>query len=128
MTPMSELLADLETLLAHATYLHAVAKQTNRGWSAFMSNVVEYARTSLEAERALSNDKTKGDTRASLTLSGWVRCADHLPPQDVDVETKIDDERGVRNVQKLRRHSNLWWFPDMSMYIYYSPTHWREAV
>lgn len=52
---------------------------------------------------------------------------DRLPNPDVDVETKIDGQGGVRNTVKLRRHSNLWWFPDMSMYIYYSPTHWKET-
>lgn len=57
--------------------------------------------------------------------AAWVKCSDRLPPTDMDVETKIDDERGVRNIAPLRRHSNLWWFTDMSMYIYYSPTHWR---
>jgi len=58
--------------------------------------------------------------------AAWVKCLDRLPPSDVDVETKIDDGRGVRNIAPLRRHSNLWWFTDMSMYVYYSPTHWRE--
>lgn len=48
-----------------------------------------------------------------------------MPPDDTPVETKIDDAKGVRNVCKLLRHSRLWWFTDMSMYVYYSPTHWR---
>lgn len=42
------------------------------------------------------------------------------------VETKIDDEKGVRNVGTLKRDGNLWWLPDGSMYVYYRPTHWRE--
>jgi hypothetical protein len=45
-------------------------------------------------------------------------------PEDTVIETKIDDEKGVRNQQTLRRVRNLWWFPDMSMYCYYRPTHW----
>ena len=45
-------------------------------------------------------------------------------PDGVEVMTKIDDERGVRNEQSLRRQGNLWFFPDMSMYVYYAPTHW----
>ena len=57
--------------------------------------------------------------------AAWTHCGDALPPPDTDVETKIDDGKGVRNVCALRRHSNLWWFTDMSMHIYYSPTHWR---
>jgi len=46
-------------------------------------------------------------------------------PENVDVETKIDDEKGLRNEQTLKRVGNLWWLPDMSMYCYYRPTHWR---
>lgn len=56
--------------------------------------------------------------------SEWISCETTLPPLDTIVETKIDDANGVRNVCKLILHSNLWWFTDMSMYIYYNPTHW----
>ena len=42
------------------------------------------------------------------------------------VLTKIDDEKGVRNVQELKRLRNLWFFPDGSMYVYYTPTHWNQ--
>ncbi|MCC7375370.1 MAG: hypothetical protein IT581_12015 [Verrucomicrobiales bacterium] len=47
-------------------------------------------------------------------------------PDGVRVETKIHDEQGVRNVTDLVRKGSLWWFPDMSMYVYYRPTHWRS--
>lgn len=46
-------------------------------------------------------------------------------PEGVVVETKIDDEAGVRNVTTLKRIGNLWWTPDGEMYVYYRPTHWR---
>jgi hypothetical protein len=49
-------------------------------------------------------------------------------PEGVAVETKIDDGKGVRNVQDLRRWGSLWWFTDGSMYVYYQPTHWREIT
>jgi hypothetical protein len=49
-------------------------------------------------------------------------------PEGVTVETKIDDGKGVRNVQDLRRWGRLWWFTDGSMYVYYQPTHWREIT
>lgn len=55
----------------------------------------------------------------------WKKCTDELPATDTDVETKIDDAKGCRNIAPLRRHNALWFFPDMSMYVYYSPTHWR---
>lgn len=48
-------------------------------------------------------------------------------PEGVVVETKIDDARGVRNEQRLIRKGRLWFFDDMSMYVYYTPTHWRAT-
>lgn len=48
-------------------------------------------------------------------------------PEGVTVDTKIDDADGVRNVQPLRRSGPLWFFPDGSMYVYYTPTHWRPS-
>lgn len=45
-------------------------------------------------------------------------------PEGVDVWTKIDDGRGARMEAVLRRQGRLWFFPDMSMYVYYAPTHW----
>jgi len=45
-------------------------------------------------------------------------------PEGVEVLTKIDDEEGVRNETSLVRRRRLWFFPDMSMYVYYEPTHW----
>lgn len=50
-----------------------------------------------------------------------------LAPDGEVVETKIDDDNGVRNIPPLKRQGRLWWFPDMSMYVYYTPTHWRPA-
>lgn len=55
----------------------------------------------------------------------WKNVRHELPPENVIIETKIDDEKGERNIQKLIRMGNLWWFTDKSMYIYYCPTHWR---
>lgn len=45
-------------------------------------------------------------------------------PEKVVVWTKIDDEDGERNVQKLKKMGRLWFYPDGSMYVYYTPTHW----
>ena len=56
----------------------------------------------------------------------WNRTRDILPKEHVIVETKIDDGNGCRNQQNLYRYGNLWFFPDGSMYVYYTPTHWRE--
>lgn len=48
-------------------------------------------------------------------------------PSHVVIETKVDDADGVRNEQRLVRVGNLWFFEDMSMYVYYTPTHWRAV-
>ena len=56
---------------------------------------------------------------------GWYKTGTMLPPENVVVETKIDDERGCRNQQKLKLNGNMWFYPDGSMYVYYTPTHWR---
>lgn len=55
----------------------------------------------------------------------WIRCTYQLPRDGVEVMTKIDDEKGCRNETSLKRQRNLWFFPDMSMYVYYTPTHWK---
>ena len=48
------------------------------------------------------------------------------PSENTVVMTKIDDEKGVRNEQPLKRQGNLWFIPDDSMYVYYTPTHWKS--
>jgi len=54
---------------------------------------------------------------------GW------LAPADQEVWTKIDDDRGERNVAKLTRRGNLWYTdfdPNKGMYVYCMPTHWHR--
>lgn len=52
-------------------------------------------------------------------------------PLNVAIDTVILDKYGARNfqalVQKVREPGcrPLWWFEDGSMYVYYTPTHWR---
>lgn len=55
----------------------------------------------------------------------WRRVSEAMPPEREVVQTKIDDSDGIRNEDALKFMSNLWWFPDGSMYVYYRPTHWR---
>lgn len=47
-------------------------------------------------------------------------------PEGRTVKTKIDDEKGVRNETTLKRRGRLWFTPDDAMYVYYTPTHWKE--
>lgn len=58
----------------------------------------------------------------------WISVTDKLPTPGLIVETKIDDNIGVRNRQDLKLiglNKKLWFWPDGSGYVYYSPTHWR---
>lgn len=50
-----------------------------------------------------------------------------LPPDGVPVLTKIDDGYGSRNEGVLYRLGCLWFVADGSMYVYYTPTHWRKV-
>ena len=56
----------------------------------------------------------------------WMYCLQSLPAEGVEVMTKIDDAKGPRNETSLVRKGSLWFFPDMSMYVYYTPTHWKS--
>lgn len=58
-------------------------------------------------------------------MADWIKTSDRLPVDDVVVSTKVDDGKGVRNVQQLKRSGRLWWTPDGKVYVYYTPTHWH---
>ena len=47
-------------------------------------------------------------------------------PEGVAVMTKIDDGDGCRNERVLVRQKHLWFSGEM--YMYYTPTHWRELT
>jgi hypothetical protein len=63
--------------------------------------------------------------KTSKNNMNWTSVKTTLPPEGTIVETKIEDSAGERNIQKLIRKGNLYWFTDDSMYVYYTPTHWR---
>lgn len=54
----------------------------------------------------------------------WTRTDQELPPARVEVEA-MD---GSGHVQTLVRDGRLWFFPDRSMYVYFTPTFWRHPV
>lgn len=57
----------------------------------------------------------------------WQKVEKGLIPEKVELETKIVDAEGKEyNIQNLKFSGKLWWHPDMSMYVYYTPTHWRN--
>jgi hypothetical protein len=57
----------------------------------------------------------------------WRDARSDPPPDGEVVMTKIDDADGCRNEQPLKRMGRLWFFPDASMYVYYTPTHWKRC-
>lgn len=57
----------------------------------------------------------------------WYETKYYIPKEDKVVETKIHDEKGKRNLQLLFRKGNLWFHADGSIYVYYTPTHWRTV-
>lgn len=61
-----------------------------------------------------------------MNNNGWIKVADRLPIQNEVVKTKIDDNNGVRNEQSLKLQGRLWWHSDGKMYVYYTPTHWKN--
>ena len=56
----------------------------------------------------------------------WFKISELPPPKGKVINTKIEENGVSRNEQKLKlgTDNGLWWFPDGSMYVYYSPTHW----
>lgn len=60
-----------------------------------------------------------------MSVTEWISVEKELPPEQIPVETKIDDENGERNNCILMRYKNFWMYPENMMYVYYTPTHWR---
>lgn len=59
-------------------------------------------------------------------MRNWIKILEIPPVYNEVVNTRIEDENGVRNEQPLKFRDNLWWLPDGSMYVYYTPTHWQR--
>jgi len=62
-----------------------------------------------------------------MSKKQWKPITATEPHDGVAVLTRIDDGRGVRNEQLLKRQGRLWFIPDGSMYVYYTPTHYATA-
>lgn len=55
----------------------------------------------------------------------WKKITDEHPPTKKVLKTKIVAEDGSERMeQELILDNGLWWLPDKSMYVYYTPTHW----
>lgn len=54
----------------------------------------------------------------------WQETKHMHPPENVVLNTKMDDDKGVRMEQKLIFAHGLWWDTSMKAYVYYTPTPW----
>lgn len=52
-------------------------------------------------------------------MNEWRNVTATEPPDNMEVE--VMNNGGAR----LVRRRNLWFFPDFSMYVYYTPQYWR---
>lgn len=59
-------------------------------------------------------------------MSNWIRIEEQLPPEKKLVLTKIHDGYGSRNEEKLFRSGKLWFVEGGGIYVYYTPTHWKN--
>jgi hypothetical protein len=55
-------------------------------------------------------------------MSNWNLTSNILPEENVTVDTISAD--GIQ--QRLRRIGSLWFYDNMSMYVYYIPKMWRK--
>ena len=53
----------------------------------------------------------------------WIDCTVTLPPENKIVATKLGN-----NESFLKRSGGLWFIPERNMYVYYTPSHWRELT
>jgi hypothetical protein len=54
----------------------------------------------------------------------WVRAADAVPDDGSEVD--VITPGGAQ--QRLVYESGLWWLPDRSMYVYFTPEFWHADV
>jgi len=59
-------------------------------------------------------------------MSKWISVNTRLPEEGKEVLTKISDADGERNEQPLIYKWKRWFIPKKDMYVYYTPTHWKE--
>lgn len=56
----------------------------------------------------------------------WNKITEIAPPENLEIETCIWDDKGRRNEQVLKKTGRLWFIPSDGTYVYYAPTHWRH--
>lgn len=56
----------------------------------------------------------------------WISVNDSLPPQKTVVKTIIFQKEKGRMEQNLMLIGRKWFLPGSTVYINYSPTHWKQ--
>jgi len=54
----------------------------------------------------------------------WHNTLKELPPENIPVETRVNDKNGIGNQQILTRKNNRF-FADNDLLCYYTPNEWR---
>lgn len=112
------------TMFAEIQGLQAETESLRTGYEAARLEIASL-QAQLEAVGAGHARSTRTTESGGVMTTDWKPITDDQPAQKEVVETCIKDATGVRNHQPLLRQGRLWFFPDMSMYVYYTPTHWR---
>lgn len=60
-----------------------------------------------------------------MSEGSWIDVDDELPEESVVVETLAPEDPSYLYKTTLKRVGNLWLFPNGSVYVMYTPTHWR---
>ena len=61
-----------------------------------------------------------------MPKGNWIKVSDRLPPENKIVKTKVHKYGMVSNESKLVRKGSLWWLPNKSIFVYFTPTHWLD--
>lgn len=114
-------------LVKHGEWSDKMVAVSDNGRIGYHSDDVHFGYCCSECGAVLNKTNYCGNCCAKMDKkpNDWISVPEQKPPKNLLVDTKIDDENGIRNEQQLIFHSNLWWFPDNSMYVYYTPTHWK---
>lgn len=56
----------------------------------------------------------------------WMPIGEGYPPPPTDQVVQVLTPGG--DVRPLIFAATLWWLPDRSMYVYFTPTHWRPIA
>lgn len=110
---------------------HAIDRINVEGAYNFLNRVgYTDARPGWEEREARAKRLAQQDEAALVVakmpvVAGYRKMGHGLPPEGVVVDTLINDGLSQRNEQPLKRQGNLWFVPNGSSYVYYTPTHWR---